>query len=226
MRTSYLGYGCSVWLFILKTQAGKKTLWSFQLDLHLLKLASIRYLSMNLTSGFSPLSFKILSERVPFLFPTRKIPPVSLLNLPEHPPWAIKVFISSMSGAVVPLLPTDHKVLRLTIQTSRKGTFASFCVVASNSTIVLDVHNSWLSTSASHRHATCSTLSKALEIISLRRHAFKYFEIWLEGTDTPILLQPASSLSLTEVHVFSAIQAPVSLVSSSLHATRLLLAAS
>jgi hypothetical protein len=38
-----------------------------------------------------------------------------LLNLPEHPPWAIKVFISSMPGVVVPLLPTDPKVLRLTI---------------------------------------------------------------------------------------------------------------
>ncbi len=48
-----------------------------------------------------------------------------------------------------------------------------------------------------------------MEIISHRRHAFDYFEICLEGKDTPTLFQPASYLSLTEALVFSAIQAPV-----------------
>jgi hypothetical protein len=164
-----LSYGCSVWLSILKTQAGMKTLRSFQrfaarlftrsfktaptdsllvlanllpLDLHLLKLVSLRYLSMNLTGGLSPSSLKILSERVPLLIPAQRIPPVNSLNLPELPPWAIKVFTSSMLGVVVPLLPTDRRVLRLTIHTSCKGTVASFCVVASNSLNVLDVCNS------------------------------------------------------------------------------------
>jgi hypothetical protein len=65
-----------------------------------------------------------------------------LFNFPELPPWAIKVFISYMPGVVFPLFPTDHKVVILTIQISRKGTVASFCVVASNSTKVLDVFNS------------------------------------------------------------------------------------
>jgi hypothetical protein len=80
-----------------------------------------------------------------------------------------------MPGVVVPLLPTDRKVVILTIQISRKGTFASFCVVASNSTKVLDVFNSWLPPSTSYRDATCSALSKAVEIITHRRHASNYF---------------------------------------------------
>ena len=119
-----LTYVCSVGLSKLKTQAGKKPLRSFQrfaarlitrsfktaptdsllvlanlllLDLHLL-LASLRYLSMKLIGGFSPSLFQILYERVSFLIFARKIPPVKLLNIPELPPWAIKVFISSMLG--------------------------------------------------------------------------------------------------------------------------------
>jgi hypothetical protein len=98
-----------------------------------------------------------------------------LFNFPELPPWAIKVFISYMPGVVFPLFPTDHKVVILTIQISRKGTVASFCVVASNSTKVLDVFNSWLPPSTSYRDATCSALSKAVEIITHRRHASNYF---------------------------------------------------
>jgi hypothetical protein len=162
---------------------------------------------MNPIGGVSPSSFKILSERVPLLISSRKIHPVNLLNLPEYPPWVIKVFISSTSVVVVLLLPPDPKLLRLNIHTSRKGTVASFCVFASISTNVLGVLNSWLPTSASHRHLTCSELSKAVEIISHLRHAFNYFKIWLEGKDTPMFLLPVSSLSLTEGHVFSAIQA-------------------
>jgi hypothetical protein len=127
--------------------------------------------------------------------------------LPELPPWAIKVFTSSIPGVVVPLLPTDRRVLRLTIHISCKGTVASFCVVASNSLNVLDVCNSWLPTLTSYRLAICSALSKAVEIISLRRHAFNYSEICLEGKDTPTLFQPTSSLSEAEALVFSAIQA-------------------
>jgi hypothetical protein len=51
--------------------------------------------------------------------------------LPELHPWAIKVFTSSMPGVVVPLLPTDRRVLRLTIHTSCKGTVASRVVIIS-----------------------------------------------------------------------------------------------
>jgi hypothetical protein len=44
------------------------------LDLHLLKLASVGYLSMNLIGGFSLSSFKILSERVHWLSKSLYLP--------------------------------------------------------------------------------------------------------------------------------------------------------
>ena len=44
----------------------------------------------------------------------------------------------------------------------RKGSVASFCLVASDSTEALDVFNSYLLTSASYTYATCYALSKAV----------------------------------------------------------------
>ena len=111
-----LSYGCSVWLSALKTKTSIKTFRSFQrfaaqlitrsfktapteslfvlanllpLDLKLVKLAGVRYLSSKDGDCFSPSSLKTLVTRVPSVLDSPSIQPISSFFQPNQPPWSI-----------------------------------------------------------------------------------------------------------------------------------------
>ena len=141
---SILSYGCSVWLSALKTKTSIKTLRSFQrfaaqlitrsfktapteslfvianllpLDLKLMKLAGVRYLSSKDGDCFSPSSLKTLVSRVPAVLGSPSIQPTSSFFQPDQPPWGICPSITSVAGAFVPLLSSHPKILRVVFWT-------------------------------------------------------------------------------------------------------------
>ena len=192
-----LSYGCSVWLSALKTKSSIKTLRSFQrfaaqlitrsfktapteslfvianllpLDLKLMKLAGVRYLSSKDGDCFSPSSLKTLVTRVPSVLDSPSIQPMSSFFLPDEPPWSINPRFTSVAGTFVPLLSSHPKILRVVFWTIRVKEIPKYCVVASDSKQVRFIKNCSLPTYSSHRLTTCAALAKAMNLIQSQSH--------------------------------------------------------
>lgn len=224
-----LSYGCSVWLSALKTKTSIKTLRSFQrfaaqlitrsfktapteslfvlanllpLDLKLMKLAGVRYLSSKDGDCFSPSSLKTLVTRAPSVLDSPSIQPMSSFFQPDQPPWSINHRLTSVAGAFVPLLSSHPKILKVVFWTIRANERPKYCVVASDSKQVRVIKNYSLPTSSSHRLATCAALVKAMNIIQSQSHYFNSFEIFLPCRCAPAFLFPNVRISSAESSVF------------------------
>jgi hypothetical protein len=224
-----LSYGCSVWLSALKTKTSIKTLRSFQrfaaqlitrsfktaptvslfvianllpLDLKLMKLAGVRYLSSKDGDCFSPSSLKTLVSRVPSVLGSPSIQPTSSFFQPDQPPWGICPRITSVAGAFVPLLSSHPKILRVVFWAIRVKEMPKFCVVASDSKQVRFIENCSLSTSSSHRRAICAALAKAVHLFQSQSHVFNSFEIFCPSRSAPAFLFPNARISSAESSVF------------------------
>ncbi len=119
-----LSYRCSVWLSALKTKFRIKTSISFQrfaaqlitrlfktapneslfvianllpLDLKLMKLAGVIYLSSKDGDCFSPSSLKTLVTHVPFVLDSPSIQPMGSFFQPDQPPWSINPRLTSVA---------------------------------------------------------------------------------------------------------------------------------
>jgi hypothetical protein len=144
-------------------------------------------------------------SRVPSVLCCPEIQPTSPFFDAGNPPWSIKPIISSVSGALVPLISSHQKVFRLALWATCQKEAPKFCVVASDAERVRFIHNCSLPRSTPFRGTVYSALTKALDVILSQRLSFNSFEIFLPSQCAPAFLYPNTAISSAEANLFKKI---------------------
>jgi hypothetical protein len=91
------------------------------LDFKMLSLASMRFLATEDLANFAPSATKILASRIPVILNYQNPKIASTVNLPGHPPWSFKFFVTYLTGETFDLCPSDPATLRFAIFFPNKG---------------------------------------------------------------------------------------------------------